>query len=939
MEYRKTLNLPQTDFPMKANLPSREPEMLTIWREYDVYKKVQDKTRNSPVFILHDGPPYSNGPIHLGQALNKILKDIIVKYHNLVGHYSPYIPGWDTHGLPNEMQTIKTFKINRKEIEPLELREKCAESALHFVEVQKDQFIRLGITGDWEHPYLTLHHSYEAAIIKVFRIMVEKGMVYRGKRPIYWCSHCETALAEAEIEYHDKTSPSIYVKFDADEDLKEFAKEKFGYDKDFSALIWTTTPWTLPGNLAIALHPEAEYVLVETEKGALIIAEPLLAEVFKNIGVSDYKIIGKFKGAEVERLNALHPFLPRKSLLITQNYVTMDPETGGTGLVHTAPGHGAEDFYAGQQYDLPVLVPVDDMGRMTEEAGEFKGLKYTEANDAIIDHLKKTGHLLGLGDKFHSYPHCWRCRKPVIFRATEQSFVSMEEGGLRKAALEAIKDVQWVPAWGEDRFRGMLETRPDWCISRQRIWGVPIPTFVCKDCGKTILDPAAIKAIEERFRKEGSNSWFMYSAKELLPGGYACPHCSGSDIEKGSDIFDVWFESGSSQEAVCAVREELRWPPDLYLEGSDQHRGWFQLSLLPAVAVRGKAPYHTVLTHGWVLDEKGKTMHKSLGNVIDPMDLVNQFGADILRLYLSSLDYTSDIRVYPDGVKHTSEVYRKIRNTARFLLGNLYDFNPAEDFVPFDAMLEYDRWALSRTREVIDKIKSAYSSYNFHLVYTLTHNLCIIDLSSLYLDPLKDRLYTAPAGSPERRSAQTAIYHIVSALAVVLFPIVSFTAEEIWQEIPGRKEETISVHLADWPGFPESLLSEEESGRWKFFLGLREAVYQEMEKKRAEKVISQPLDSKLSLYLEGGDLKVALENQDLLRTLLIVSQLDIKDLSDAPGGASDMAGEIKGKCLIEKAAGEKCSRCWITYEKLSGSAEHPELCPRCLDVVEAAVVK
>lgn len=926
MDYKKTLNLPSTEFPMKANLAQREPEILEFWQKEQIYQKVQEASQGRPTYILHDGPPYSNGPIHLGQALNKILKDIVVKFRNLAGFYSPYVPGWDTHGLPNEIEAIKSYQIDRKQIPPVELRKKCRESALKYVEVQKQQFERLGVAGDWANPYLTLAHDYESTIIQIFRQLVEKGFVYQGDRPIYWCPVCETALAEAEIEYQEKTSPSIFVKFPADEDLKaKFAD----FTLPLSMLIWTTTPWTLPGNVALAVNPDAVYCLVKTGNEGLILAEALLPSAFKKIGIGEYEIVTKFPGHELLKFNTHHPFLPRKSVIVTEDYVVLDEESGGTGVVHTAPGHGAEDFMAGKHYDLPVLVPVDNSGKMTAEAGEkFAGLYYLDANQAILDHMQESGHLLYSEKITHSYPHCWRCRKPVIFRATHQLFVSIDHDDLRKKALEVVEKVKWVPSWGQDRITGMIKDRPDWCISRQRTWGVPIPTFACEDCEKTIINADFVKKVEELFQREGSDSWFEKSAQEIL-GGMTCPHCGSSKIKKEMNIFDVWFESGVSSEAVCEKRPELSWPPQLYLEGSDQHRGWFQLSLLPTLAARGVAPFSEVLTSGWILDEKGRTMHKSLGNVINPLEVIKEFGADILRLFFASIDYTSDMRVYREALLKTSEIYKKIRNTFRFLLGNLSDFDPQKDSLPTDRLTEIDRWALAKTAELMDKIKKAYEDFNFHQVFYLTHNFCAVELSALYLDPLKDRLYTAIPNSPERRSSQTAFYQICRSLAQALFPILSYTAEEVWKYLPGEKE--LSVHLSLWPQFSEQYLSEEEKTRWATFLVLRESLYKLLEEKREQKLINQPLEAKVTLYLPENLYQAAEQNRETLRAFLLISQLEIKPQSETEENAQPL-NENGAKALIEKAPGEKCRRCWITYPGLN----EEQLCEKCQETVKTA---
>ena len=705
LDYKSTLNLPNTEFPMKANLPHREPEILKKWNDEDIYSLVQEKNKGQKKYILHDGPPYANGPIHLGQALNKILKDIIVKYKSVTGHYAPYVPGWDTHGLPIEIVAIKNFKINRREIDAVELRKKCHELASHYLQVQKDQFKRLGIRGDWDNPYLTYDHTYEATVIKIFRELYEKGFAYRSLKPVYWCWECETALAEAEIEYKDKVSPSIFVRFLVKSDLTDVFPEWRGRTY---AVIWTTTPWTLPGNMAIAFNPDFDYALVKADENtAYIVAENLLEKVVKQINLNEYKIIGRVKGSKLgNNYSAYHPFLDRESLFILEDYVTSED---GSGCVHTAPGFGHDDFQAGIKYDLPIIVPCDYQGKLTKDAGIFEGQFHLTANKNITEHLKNTGYLLSETEITHSYPHCWRCKKPIIFRATEQWFIAIDVNNLRENAKKAVeKKIKWVPQWGKDRMYNMISTRPDWCISRQRSWGVPIPAFFCKKCNSLEINSEILLRVEQLFAKKGSDSWYEMSSKEILPENYSCSNCAGNDFEKDMNIFDVWFESGVSSFAVCDNRKELSWPSDLYLEGSDQHRGWFQVSLIPAIALRQTPPYNTDLTHGWILDSKGISMHKSLGNAIDPVDIVNKYGSDVLRLFFASVDYTSDMKIGDDALNQVSENYKKIRNTCRFMLGNLYDFDPEKESVKDEDILSLDRFILNELYHLAEKVNKAF---------------------------------------------------------------------------------------------------------------------------------------------------------------------------------------------------------------------------------------
>lgn len=919
MDYRATLNLPKTEFPMKAKLPAREPEILKFWDKNDIYHKILEKRKGNEKFILHDGPPYSNGPIHLGQALNKILKDIIIKYKSLTGHYAPYVPGWDTHGLPNEIQAIKTFKLNRKEIDSVELRRKCRESALHYMRVQRDQFKRLGVLGDWENPYLTLNHSYEATIIRTFKAMVREGLIYKGLKPVYWCAKCETALADAEIEYNNKTSPSIFVKFKLKNSMEIFPEFQY----PVYVLIWTTMPWTLPGNMAIALHPEERYCLVKVNDMGFIMAEPLVDYVMEQCDIEDYEFISSFPGKKLESMKAFHPFLDRISLLIMEDYVTMEQ---GTGCVHTAPGHGQEDYEAALQFNLPIIVPVNDHGVLTSEAGPFQGLHFSEADDEIIKYLRKSGYMLHAEEVEHSYPHCWRCRNPVIFRATEQWFVAVDVNNLRKRALDEIEDVKWIPPWGMDRMANMLRDRPDWCISRQRIWGVPLPVFKCLACNKPVVEFEVIEHVEKLISRHGSDIWFELDSKELLPEEFICPHCGAGDIEKEIDIFDVWFESGVSHEAVCALRPELSLPADMYLEGSNQHRGWFQLSLLTSIATKGRAPYKEVLTHGWVLDEKGGTMHKSLGNAIDPDSIVDEYGADILRLFISSVDYTRDVRVGRTILDRIAEVYKKIRNTVRFMLGNLYDFDPEISMVNDKELTRLDRFILHKKDKLMEKVHRAYGKFQFHQVYYHIHNFCVLDLSQFYLDIQKDILYVEAPGSQSRRSAQTAIYNVLRDLTIALSPIISFTAEEIWQNYKPFVNQLPSVMMNEFEISDKKYLNWKEENRWEIFMNLREQIYTSIERLREEGQVKQSSQCRVDIYTGGNVLNAINWDHKLLKSILKVAQLNVSDESDGvPNNAVKSENLPRTAFVVSHLGGVKCPRCRNYYLEIDESV----VCKRC----------
>lgn len=925
MEYDKTINLPKTDFPMRGNLPKREPEVLKFWEEIDIYKQVAEHNKGKPKFVLHDGPPYANGDIHLGTTLNKILKDFIVKYRSMSGYDAPYVPGWDTHGLPIENQAIKNLKLDRHQIDPVEFRKICADYAMKYVDIQRESFKRLGVRGDWSNPYLTLSPEYEAAQIGVFGEMAKKGYIYKGLKPVYWCSDCETALAEAEVEYQDKRSPSIYVKFPV-KDAQGLFDEAQAY-----VVIWTTTPWTLPANVAICLHPEFEYVLVQVGQEKLLMAKELYAEVLSACGLTEERVLKTFRGKELEGVVCRHPLWERDSLVINGDHVTLD---AGTGCVHTAPGHGVEDYEVGQRYNLPVISPLDNRGRFTEEVPEYQGLTYDEANKAVTKDLEEKGCLLKLDFIQHQYPHCWRCKRPVIFRATEQWFASIQ--GFREEALKAIDEVRWIPAWGRDRIYNMVAERSDWCISRQRTWGVPIPIFYCEKCGEAIINDDTIKHLQDLFREHGSNIWFAKEAHELVPPGLKC-QCGHQQFRKETDIMDVWFDSGSSHAAVLKTDPELTWPADLYLEGSDQHRGWFNSSLSTSVAITGKAPYKAVLTHGYVVDEKGRKMSKSLGNGIDPLDVIKQLGADVLRLWVASADYRRDIAASPNIMKQMSEAYRKIRNTCRFLLGNLYDFDPAKDRVPYDQLLEIDRWALMKLHQLIAKVTKAYEDYEFHVVYHSIHNFCVVDMSAFYLDIIKDRVYIYRPDDIKRRAAQTVMYDIIMDLVRLLTPILAFTTEEIWRYIPKAPGAPVSVQLAGWPEVNQNYLDENLEKKWEKLIAVRDEVDKVLEVARQEKAIGNSLNAKVCLYAESRWYEFLKDMEEDLPTIFIVSAVTLEKAEEAPADAV-AASQLEGlKLKVEAAPGEKCERCWNHSTSVGEDSDHPTLCRRCAEVVKTLV--
>ncbi len=917
MDYRDTLNLPKTDFPMRANLPNREPEMLERWDGMDINRLARENRKGAEQYILHDGPPYANGDIHMGTALNKVIKDIINKYKTMRGFDCPYVPGWDTHGLPIEHQIIKTKKVKRKEISDVEFRRMCHDYAMKYVDIQREQFKRLGVRGDWDNPYLTLHPEFEGRQIKVFGAMAKKGYIYKGMRPVYWCASCETALAEAEIEYGNKVSESIYVKFPMIDDLGKLG----GTEKTY-CLIWTTTAWTIPANLAIAVHPEFDYVLVDAGSERYLLAEGLLEEVSGLAGSEEpWPVLKKLKGSDLKGMRCRHPLFERDSILLTGDHVTLEQ---GTGCVHTAPGHGHEDFEIGQANDLPVLSPLDDRGIFTDEAGPYSGMRYDQGGKAVTEDLEKEHALVNRSDFEHQYPNCWRCKQPVLYRATEQWFASIDK--FRREALKAINNVNWTPSWGEERIYNMVSERQDWCISRQRVWGVPIPIFYCNACNTHLINEDTIQAVSDLFSREGSDSWFTREAEEILPDGTNCSSCGHNQFRKEKDTMDVWFDSGSSHDAVLETRPELRWPADLYLEGSDQYRGWFHSSLLTAVATRGEPPYDAVLSHGWVVDGEGKKMSKSMGNVIAPEQIIKQYGADILRLWVSSADFTSDIHLSENILKQLIEVYRKIRNTTRFLLGNCSDFDPAEDSIEFESMEEIDRWALFRLNGLVEKVTRAYENYEYHQFFHAIHNFCVVDMSNFYLDVIKDRLYCSTPGDPARRSAQTAMMLILEYMVKLMAPILTFTSEEIWQHLPGQHRE--SVQLSDWPATNPEWNNQELNKRWQALLEVREEVTWALEQARKEKVIGGSLAASVTIWADGPTYEILNEYRAYLPVLFIVSTSNLEAGRDQAPGQATPGQRVPVSILVEAAPGHKCPRCWIITES------DEELCSRCSKVVK-----
>ena len=920
-DFKDSMNLPATKFPMRAGLPKSEPETLKAWESENVYETLMEKNEGKPLFILHDGPPYANGDVHLGTALNKILKDFIIRYKNMAGFKAPFVPGWDTHGLPTELKARSKAGItNSTTISDVELRKLCRDFVDKYLDDQRTQFKRLGAIGDWSHPYITLQHEFEARQIEVFADMASKGYIYKGLKPVYWCPDCKTALAEAEIEYAEDPCHSIYVKFRVTDDKGLLAEKGIPADKTYF-VIWTTTTWTLPANVAICLGPNFDYNVIKSGDEYYIMVEELYREAMNEAGKTDYEVVATFKGKELEYMKTRHPFLDREPLVIVGDHVTLD---SGTGCVHTAPGHGVEDYDVCRNYpEIPIIVPVDADGILTEEAGRFAGLSTDDANKPIALYLEETGSLFALKKIIHQYPHCWRCKKPVLFRATNQWFCSVED--FKDKTLEAIKGVEWIPGWGEVRISNMVADRKDWCISRQRKWGVPIPIFFCKKCGEPHIDKTAMQAVADLFREKGSDAWYSMEAAEILPEGTVCKKCGGTEFDKEKDIMDVWFDSGTTHAAVLRGRDELRFPADLYLEGADQYRGWFQSSLLTSVATTGESPYKAVLTHGWVVDGQGRKMSKSLGNGILPSEVVEQYGADILRLWVASSDYHADIRISKDILKQLSESYRKIRNTARYILSNLYDFDPDKDMVELSELLPIDKWAVYKLAELNKKVRDGYDAYEFHNVYHAIHNFCVIDMSNFYLDVLKDRLYTERADCKERRAAQTAIYIILDAMTRMITPILAYTSDEIWHYMPHASgADARHAVYNEMPVIPDVGADEAFIARWDKIHELRDIVKKSIEEAVSKKIIKASLECSVTLSCNGSEFEFIKSVEDELKTAFIVS--GVKLVND------DSAAELK--VTIEKAEGEKCERCWTYSTTVGQDAEYPCVCARCASVLK-----
>ncbi len=917
-EYKDTLNLPDTAFPMKANLNQKEPEILQLWNERDIYGRIQLKNKGNKSYMLHDGPPYANGNIHIGHALNKILKDIIVKYKSMKGYYAPYVPGWDCHGLPIELQVDKSLGDKKEGFDNLKKRQLCREYAQKYMAIQREDFKRLGVFGDWGNPYLTMSYDYEASIVREFFAFVKRGSVYKGKKPVHWCPSCVTALAEAEVEYNDKESPSIYVAFELDE-----SDRILGIQRCY-IVIWTTTPWTLPANLAIAVNPEVDYVAIETGRGIFIVAKDNLP-ILKEKGIVEGKVIKTIKGIELQGHKATHPFLNRQSLIITGDFVAVGE---GTGIVHIAPGHGEDDYEAGLRYGLDIYAPVDDRGRFTEAVPEFQGQFVFKANESIIATLNDKGALLGSERIRHSYPHCWRCKKPVIFRATAQWFISMDTNSLREKCLAEIQGVRWIPEWGKDRIYAMVQNRPDWCISRQRSWGVPITLITCEKCGSFVEDNSLFDRIVSLIEKEGADIWFKMELVDLIGADYRCAKCKGSRFKKEMDILDVWFDSGVSHAAVLQRDQRLSWPADIYLEGSDQHRGWFQSSLLASVGARDSAPYKTVLTHGFTVDGQGKKMSKSQGNVIAPQEVIKAHGAEIVRLWVSAENYQEDVRLSKEILSRLTEAYRKIRNTGRYLLGNISDFDGGDYS---SQLLEIDRWAMSRLHTLINKVNSSYERFSFHEIYHSLYGFCINDMSAFYLDILKDRLYTFKKDSPQRRAAQWVLREILTNMTRLMAPILSFTAEEMWQHI--RDTDAESVFLSAFPVSDPSFINNELEELWAELINIRDEVNKALEIKRQEKFIGNSLEAKIVIYCPSNIFAILNERMDFLPYLFIVSKVELSEAEQAPEGT--LKGErIRGLFIdVQKASGKRCERCWNYSESVGNFSEHPDICERCYPVV------
>jgi isoleucyl-tRNA synthetase len=974
LELKKTINLPKTKFGQKANLPQTEPARLKKWAEMDLYEQIRRARSGADKFILHDGPPYANADIHLGTALNKILKDFIIKSRTMMGFDAPYVPGYDCHGLPIELHVERKLGAKKATMPPLSIRRVCREFAADALKRQTRDFQRLGIFGEWDNPYSTMSDHYEAETARLFARFVERGFVYKGARPVYWCIHDQTALAEAEVEYNQHTSPSVYVKFPLSSDPAQIDPALAG--RKVFVVIWTTTPWTLPANLGIAVHPDFDYVAIESNASGdevYIVAAELMDVVAERCNFTAPKVLARFRGAKLDRLECRHPWLDRPSLLMLGEHVTLggeaDAETeldvsearekkatgkAGTGCVHTAPGHGHDDFVLGKRYGLEIYCPVDHSGRFTPEVEHFAGMNVFEANQKIVDFMRERGVLLFTESYDHRYPHCWRCKNPVIFRATPQWFIAMDRSRpsepveqdddgrdrsnftsnftdgetldnatLRAMALREVDErVKWIPAWGRERMRNMLKGRPDWCVSRQRVWGVPIPAFYCQQCSQVVADPAVIRHVADIFEKESADAWYKREASELLPEGFKCPKCGATDFTKETDILDVWFDSGASSIAVLENRENLRWPADIYMEGGDQFRGWFNSSLFVGLAVHDRAPYKTVMTYGWAVDAEGKAMHKSSGNAVSPDEVVPKLGAEVLRLWCVASNYFDDLRCSDEILQRVADGYRKLRNTARFALGNLDGFDPARDSVPEEEMLEIDRWALSELDSVIAKVRAAYEAYEFHTVYHTLYDFCTVTLSARYFDILKDRLYTFAPRNPARRSAQTALFRIVDALARMLATLLVFTADEIWENLPGNGSRAASVHLTKLPAVSGER-NEELAARWDQLFKVREDVMRALEEARVGKLIGGALEAAVDITASGKTYELLASYGDNLRFVFIVSQVSLTQAE---------TGEVSIK--VSRADGHKCERCWNYSTRVGESARYPTVCERCVEALK-----
>jgi len=935
-DWKDTCNLPRTSFSMKANLQTTEPEAVARWDAMDLYGQIRQARKGAKKFLLHDGPPYANGNIHIGHALNKILKDLVVKSHNMMGFDAPYIPGWDCHGLPIELRVDRELGPKKRQMSTADFRRECQAYAAKYLDIQREEFKRLGVIGEWGEPYKTMNHPYQAAIVRALGKFVEQEMVYKGKKPVHWCTHCRTALAEAEVEYEPHTSPSIYVEFamvdpdvwratalavagsaDATADAKASALQTI------SVLIWTTTPWTIPSNLAIAFHPEFEYGLYDVDGKGVIVAKDLAQAVSEKVGKSFDKLVATFPGSVMERVVFRHPLYARDSLGVLGDYVTLE---AGTGAVHTAPGHGADDYHTGVKYGLEIYAPLDPGGHYNESVELFAGLKVWDANPKVEAALKERGALWSRDDFEHSYPHCWRCHNPVIFLATAQWFIAMDAKHLRERALKAINDTRWIPSWGQARIEGMIANRPDWCISRQRVWGVPIPAMDCVKCGHAVLTKALVDKAAAVFDVYGADAWYERPLEEFVPEGMACTECGGAEFERESNILDVWFDSGSSHEAVLPFRADHQWPADIYLEGSDQHRGWFHSSLLVGVGTRGRAPFSQVLTHGFVMDDQGRKMSKSLGNTVAPQDIIKQSGAEILRLWASMVDYREDIRVGKEVLARTVEAYRKIRNVIRVLVANLYDFDPKDDSVPRSGMLEIDRWALAKYADAAERIVKAYDDYDYPGIFQVASQLITVDLSAFYIDVTKDRMYTFGPKSEARRSGQTAMFIIVDGLARLLAPILSVTMDELWRMLPGERE--ASVHMAL---FPTELAQWKDAGlveRWAALAAVRDQVNLQLEEKRKDKTIAANLSAAAVVTAGGATGALLADYRDFLPTLFGVSHVELVEGTAAAEGVT---------VAVERAAGTKCERCWRYVPEVSQDVDRAGLCPRCVDALSEPV--